>query len=367
MGMSERRPHRGLTALGVALLWATLGCAGYIAGWQIHQHHAQSALVGSERSLIRHRTSTGRGRPCTVSAPASGQLAGLLRIPALHLTAPVEEGTGGATLTAAVGHDPSSVWPGTAGTAVLLAHDVSYFVHLNALVPGDRVLYQTACATVTYTVTGSRVVNQGSPVPDSTRPTLVLDTCYPPNALFFTTRRLLVQAQEAATPIRLAGGRPSVGVPPGDQVSYTVPAPPQLVAQGLTLQQNEAPMGTMTLAGDPSRSWEQSPGPLALEAASLEAYFGGMKASAQSNTTWWSAIADPSVPPPPVLIGATITGHAAPLDVTIQSAHGVADAVVLHTVVTVSGGDAPGTYDETVTTSVEAGVVRLASWSMEPA
>ncbi len=37
----------------------------------------------------------------------------------------------------AVGHDPQSVWPGVDGAAVFLAHDVSYFVHLNELKAGD--------------------------------------------------------------------------------------------------------------------------------------------------------------------------------------------------------------------------------------
>lgn len=356
----------GLTAVGVALLWGALGCAGYVVGWQSHQRDARSVLVGSERSLIRHRATSAHPAPCTVSAPATGQLAGLLRIPALGLTAPVEEGTDDAELAVAVGHDPSSVWPGAVGTAVLLAHDVSYFVHLNELKPGDTVVYRTACDTVTYTVTGSQVVPQGSPVADSAGPTLVLDTCYPPNALFFTTERLLVRATETTGPAG-DGATGALGVPPSDQVAYRVPAAPALVAQGLTLQQNEAPMGTMTLAGAPSPTWEQSPGPLALEAAALEAYFGGLKATSQRNAGWWSSVADPGVLPPPALRGATITGHDSPLDVTIDSTHGVADEVALTTTVTVSGGEAPGTYAEAVTASVVGGVVRLAGWSMVPA
>lgn len=364
------RPRRGrrqvvLTVLGVAILWATMGCAGYVAGWEAHEHAAQSVLVGRERSLIHDREARSDAMPCVLSAPATGQLAGLLRIPALHLTAPVEEGTGEAELAVAVGHDPSSVWPGTAGSAVFLAHDVSYFVHLNALRPGDQVVYQTACNTVTYTVTGSQIVAQGTPVANSSGSTLVLDTCYPPNALFFTTQRLLVRAEEVSSPSR-GGAAQVLGMPPGDQISYNVPAPPDLVAQGLTLGQNEVPMGTMTLVGNPSLGWEQSPGPLALEAAALEAYFGGLKATSQSNSGWWTSIADPSVPPPPALIGAAITGDDSPLDVTIDAVRGVADQVVLTTTVTVAGGDAPGTYAETVTTSVEDGTVRLKSWSMVP-
>jgi sortase A len=325
--------------------------------------------VGRERAVTRHVAEHHGSTPCVVAAPQPGQLAGVLEIPALRLTAPVEEGTTDATLAVAVGHDGTSVWPGTAGTAVLLAHDVSYFVHLDQLQPGDKLVYRTACTTVAYTVTGQQVVQQGTPVPGSSSPTLVLDTCYPPNALFFTTQRLLVTATETSD--TAAGAAPAAGAgvtaPAQGQASYTVPAPPALVAQGLTLQQNEAPMGTMTLSGDTSPGWEQSPGPLALEAAALEAYFGGIDSAEQGQTAWWAAIAQPGVAPPVPLRGGEITGHTSPLDVTITSTGGSPSSVALTTTVTVSGGAAPGTYAESVTEPVQGSTVLIGGWSMTPA
>ena len=358
-----RRTRIPVTVLGVALVWGSLGFSGYALGWQSHQRQAQRVLVRSERAAMaaaRHGTT-----PCVVSAPRPGQLDGLLRIPALHLSAPVEEGTGDQELNVAVGHNRSSARPGTAGTSVFLAHDVSYFVHLDQLRPGDRVVYQSACNTVTYTVTGRRIVEQGTPVPVTATPTMVLDTCYPPNALFFTSKRLLVDATEDVG----AASRPAghdLRLPAADRVSYRVPAPAALVAQGLTLEQNEAPMGTMTLAGDTSPGWEQSPGPLALEAAALEAYFGGLHAAAQLQAAWWAAIAGPRSPPPPALLGARITGHDSPLDVEIDSTKGVVTQVVLTTTVTLSGGRAPGPYRETVVTPVQASTVRIGSWALTP-
>ena len=120
-----------------------------------------------------------------------------------------------------------------------------------------------------------------------------------------------------------------------------------LVAQGLTLQQNEAPMGTMQLV-NASIGFAQSPGPLALEAAALEAYFGGLHAGAQNEQAWWSAIA-PGVAMPPQLSGAAVVGHDSPLNVEIDSAGGTPTQVVLRTTVTLSGGAAPGEYAETAT------------------
>jgi hypothetical protein len=126
-------------------------------------------------------------------------------------------------------------------------------------------------------------------------------------------------------------------------------------------------MGTMTLSGQTSPAWEQSPGPLALEAAALEAYFGGLHAASQMRPDWWAAIASPAAPPPGPLLGASVTGHDSPLDVEIDSINEVVTQVVLRTTVTLSGGSSPGTYDETVTTPVEGSTVRIGSWSLTPA
>lgn len=378
----ERRTRRWtrsrrllVTGLGVALTWGALGALGYIGGWQLHTDRNGSRLVAAERSAERSAERGARAatpkRGCT-EQPTTGQLAGMLRIPALRLTAPVEEGAGDAELSVAVGHAPTSVWPGQSGTAVLLAHDVSYFVHLGQLRPGDRLVYSTPCGVASFAVQRQQVVPQGTAIPESSGPTLVLDTCYPPNALFFTTQRLLVWATPAGAPARTSGsdapGSPSA---PGWRqpagTSYVVPAPPALVAQGLTLARNEAPMGTMTLTGRPALQWVQSPGPMALEAAALEAYFGGLHAAQQDRTDWWSAIAVPSLTLPAALTGATVTGHDAPLDVEIDSSGGAPTQVVLRTTVTLSGGPAPGEYAEVVTAPVHGSTVTLGEWALTPA
>ena len=264
-------------------------------------------------------------------------------------------------LNVAVGHDPQSVWPGVAGASVFLAHDVSYFVHLNELKPGDVITYQTACNTVKFSVSAQQVVAAGSDVSGTTGPSLVLDTCFPPNALFFTSQRLLVRATEVSAATKGTSLRPGRALTAGaSSVNYAVPAPMALVAQGLTLQQNEAPMGTMQLV-NASIGFAQSPGPLALEAAALEAYFGGLHAGAQNEQAWWSAIA-PGVAMPPQLAGAAVVGHDSPLNVEIDSAGGTPTQVVLRTTVTLSGGAAPGEYAETATLPVHGTQVTIGSW-----
>ncbi len=361
-----------LTAAGVVLVWSALGALGYIGGWQLHVQRAAATLARAEHALSLRAQAASRGRStsstegCVVTATSTGQLAGILEIPAIHLSAPVEEGTTDAVLRVAVGHDPASVWPGRPGTAALLAHDVSYFVHLGTLGPGDVILYRTACSTTRFVVTRSQVVAQGSAIPNTPSPSLVLDTCYPSNALFFTPQRLVVWASEVSQRRAAWSGKPQALRPSlTGQTAYSLAAPAPLAAQGLTLQQNEAPMGTMTLSGQTSARWEQSPGPLALEGAALEAYFGGLRASAQGEQTWWRAIAAPNVSPPAPLIGARVSGHDAPLNVDIVSVRGVPTQVVLTTAVTLTGGSAPGAYAERVEVDVQANHVVLGGWTLE--
>src|SRR5580704_12909626 len=185
-----------ITALGVVLIWSAIGIGAYAVAWQAHARHAAQVLLKSEHAAMHRIAAKRHGAACLVSGQQPGQISGILDVPALHLTAPVEQGTDDRELNVAVGHDPQSVWPGVAGASVFLAHDVSYFVHLNELKPGDVITYQTACNTVKFQVSAKQVVPAGSAVSNTTGPSLVLDTCWPPNALFFTPDRLLVRATE---------------------------------------------------------------------------------------------------------------------------------------------------------------------------
>jgi hypothetical protein len=134
-----------------------------------------------------------------------------------------------------------------------------------------------------------------------------------------------------------------------------------LQAQGLGLQQNEAPMGTMNLV-NASVAFAQSPGPLSLEAAALQTYFGGLHAGAQRQTAWWAAMA-PRLPLPAQLAGAVVTGHDAPLDVEIDSSGGTPTQVVLRTSVTLAGGSDPGEHAMTVVLPVHGADVTIGSWT----
>ena len=356
----------GVTLVGVVLLFVAVFLGGFAVAHQEHQDHAQAVLIASEKAAMGKIARQSHGASCQVAGVQPGQLSGILTIPALNLHAPVEEGTDDQELNVAVGHDPQSVWPGVDGAAVFLAHDVSYFVHLNALKPGDTITYATACNTVTFKVSSHEVVPAGSAVANTSRPSLVLDTCWPPNALFFTPDRYLIRATEVGAATKGKSLHPGAQfIETVASTAYTTAAPPALRAQGLTLEQNEAPMGSMNLV-DASVGFAQSPAPLSLEAAALETYFGGLHAAAERQAVWWRAVA-PGVVMPPQLDGATVTGHDTPLNVEIDSAGGSPVRVVLTTTVTLAGGSAPGEHPMTVVLPVHKGVVTIGSWTFAPA
>ncbi len=351
----------GRIVLGVALLWGALGVLGYRLGWQQHAAHARTALL---RYAPSPQPLQGSAASCT-SQPATpgsdGVLAGLLSIPKLGVKAPVESGTTDQVLNDAVGHFDGTAWPGQHGTSVLLAHDVSYFGHLGSLQPGDQVSYQSGCTTYTFTVTGHQVVKNGAPIPSVPGTAVVLDTCWPTDALWYTPDRYLVEGVQSQVSV----GNPSAGTThPDFPTTYAGTASPALQATGLTLETNEEPMGSMSFQGQPSSEWSQSPAPLALEAAALADYFGAYHAATSKNPAWWSSVA-PGVPMPAPLAGARPgLSSASSLDVTITAAGSQPTAVLLHTVLPLYGGSSPGTYAVDVTEAVHGTTVSITKWEL---
>lgn len=229
-----------------------------------------------------------------------------------------------------------------------------------SLDPGALLAYETPCTTYDFTVTGHKVVAAGSAVYNTPGPSLVLVTCWPTDALWFTPDRLLVTATETRVV-------PTTGSAPAAGAGYSPPrvaAPVALVAEGLTLATNDIPMGTMTLAGSPDPAFVQSPGPLDVEQSALEAFIGGAKALAGGERGWWDALA-PGVAEPEGLVGAQLGGYSGGLDVTITVAGGDPQAVELTSEVTVSGGRAPGSYALRVAEVVHDGSLRIASWHLD--
>lgn len=294
--------------------------------------------------------------------PASGPQ-GLLEFPELDVVAPVEQGSGDAVLDVAVGHDPSSVWPGSKGTAVFLSHDVTYFVNIGHLKKNDIVRYDSPCASYVYKVTASKIVVAGTTIYNSAASTIDLVTCYPSNALFYTNQRLVVSlalskasANATARPLTF----PDHDVPTISARQPAVPVPPQLAAQGLTLASNYAPMGTLTILGTPNSRYVQSPAALLAQDAALVAYFGGAKALAEGHLDWWKRFA-PHATPPGALIGHTISGYTSAMNVYIQASNASIHGVIIRDGIRAGGAS----YSMQINMAVSAqNVLTITSWTL---
>ncbi|MHB1510693.1 MAG: class D sortase [Acidimicrobiales bacterium] len=227
-------------------------------------------------------------------APARSA-AGLVRIPALSLTAPVLEGLGDGVLAVAAGHDPSSPWPGGLGESVLESHDVSYFSQIDKLRVGASVVWIDHCTELTFRVVGHEIASPGDLLnPPRGGRGLALITCYPTNALFYTPDRyVLLTSLVSKTKAATTPGPVHVVTP-----HLSVPAPRALVAQGLGLANSGVLVGYMHVTGAPSPGYLQGPASLDLEALALESYIGAEKAVAQHDTKWWKALAVPGLAMP---------------------------------------------------------------------
>lgn len=289
----QARPHHyrirwGRTARAAGWLLVVVGALMmiripffYLRSWWVGSHLANTALSSTSKRA--------NGGQHFTAWPTSVQ--SVLEIPKLGLAAPVLEGTLDPQLNVAVGHLPSSVSPGEAGTSILAAHNATWFRHINRLKPGNLITVVERHHTLTFQVTRSAVVHVGTPVYNSTNPSIVLEACYPLNVLYLTPYRYLVWANLVSSK-RMTQGQPVV--PPNTQ--YTpVGIPSAVAAQGLTLATNPMPMGTLTIDGRPSPAWRQSNAPLNAADATTTLYFAMLHIAEANNPTWWQEIA-PNIP-----------------------------------------------------------------------
>ncbi len=325
---------RALMLMGFIIFAAAAAAIAYPLWWNHRSETTGNSLL-REHLLMRHQTSD--ASRCTPSLPSrysrSMHLDGILEIPSLGVRAPVLQGLSGSVLNVAAGHDSNSPWPGGPGESIIEAHDVSYFARISALKRGARVIWVDACTEQTFRVVATEISAPHAeifPPPDGRG--LALITCYPTNALFWTPDRFIVEA-EMVSAGRLTTPQPrlTVLIP-----HLRVPAPPALVAEGLTLQSNVILLGHLSTTGHPSAAFLGGPASLDAEKAALESYFGAEKAIATGNSAWWHDLAVAGLAMPsawsmndPVNVTLTVAGNSV-RSVTLRSAAFTMRLVVRH-------------------------------------
>lgn len=354
--------RRLLTAAAVVAILAGVAIGAHIGWFYLRSDTVGHALVQRERRDIANAGNHPSVASCSGFSDTATGPQGLVEARTIGLSAPVVAGTGDDQLDVAVGHLTGSSWPGGGGTTVLAAHDVSWFSQIDQLHGGSTVEFVTPCTTYRYRVTGHRIVQTGSPVYSSPdRSVLVLETCYPLNALWLTSQRYLVTAQLVSS-VELGQKTTVRAIPPAP----TVPAPAALEAQGLGLSTNDAPLGTLQLVGPADRSWQQSPGPLDDQTAALADYFAGIRSAEQGQLAWWTQLATAAPADAVPLSGATISENLQSVQPTLWIRGDQMLGAQIAATVKVSGGSEPGDYHLDVTETVHDGTLIITQWQMTP-
>ncbi len=136
--------------------------------------------------------------PARRHASARNGLVGRLSIPRLRVSAIVREGTGEDTLGLAVGHIPSTAFPGEPGNVGVAGHRDTLFRGLRGIRENDLIRFETLGGDYVYRVESTEVVKprdvgvlKAGPYSE-----LTLVTCYPFNFVGSAPDRFIVKARE---------------------------------------------------------------------------------------------------------------------------------------------------------------------------
>ncbi len=353
--------------VALMMIGAAAGIGFHIAYFYYRSNHVGSELINQENLKIAQAQKYGPNQPISCTPPPENdnapQPAGIISISSIGLReAPVVNGTTDAELNVAIGHLPSTVWPGQPGTSILSAHDVTWFSHIPSLNAGDQIIYETPCDTYFFNVTSHEIVSAGTQLPSTPYSSLVLDTCWPINALFLTNHRYLVFAKLASA---VPNGMPVTGALRPKSV-LQVPASPSLsAAAAFKFPYLPFSLGTLTITGNVSTSWSQSTAPTDAEVAAVTLFADGIYSGVHSNQQWWSSIAPKvtfnSASP---LYGASKVTYLDSVNPTINVNGSTVVSFAISTVVYVSGSSASGKYSIEMTATAHNDILTITGFDM---
>lgn len=352
-----------ITLLGLSLIAISLIAIAYPLYFNQHLSDAKAKLLKKHNSVsvitppLINSTSyvpspsvlTQLPAPTSLSCSSSSAQTPSIVIPSLSLVAPVEEGLSSSVLDVAVGHLTSSPWPlKGVGYSIFAAHDVSYFAHIDQLNVGDKILYTTNCTTVTYVVTKHFVSSPNSPIDVANGESgVVLDTCYPTNALWYTNQRYIVVAKYQGTSYDVNGKLVSYSSIPPMNLSVNIPT--SIPVSSLSLANNSQEMGTLSFTGSPSLSYQESINPMEAEGVALENYFAILNILKENSPLTWSELTN--LPYPSDLVSTPYS--TSPLEVSEDVVGNDLKSVTLKTQI--------GTHRVSITQSVVANMLSISS------
>lgn len=137
-----------------------------------------------------------RAKLYQASLGLSAEALAVLRIPKLHVEAPVLEGTDALTLNRGVGRIAGTSRPGEGGNVGIAGHRDGFFRLLKDINAGDVIELVTKLGTDTYAVDRTWITSPAdvSVLRPRKNPTLTLVTCYPFYSVGPAPKRYIVEA-----------------------------------------------------------------------------------------------------------------------------------------------------------------------------
>jgi sortase A len=175
-------------------------------------HREQSRLSGQLKTLDRLSAADERALARTQGhflallasreqrRVGTGHALGRIRLPTLHRSYVMVQGTDSGSLHKGPGHYPATPLPGEPGTVAVAGHRTTYlapFRNIDQLRPGDPVVLQMPYGRFTYRVEDTRIVEPTAlwVTKNVGYPRLVLSACHP---LYSASHRIVVFARLTA-------------------------------------------------------------------------------------------------------------------------------------------------------------------------
>ena len=154
-----------------------------------------------DRALKKEQTAPPRQQGEPPHEIALDAVVGRIEIPRLNVRAIVREGDDAAILRHAVGHIPSSAFPGELGNVALAAHRDTFFRALRNIRKNDRILVSTLNGDYEYVVQSTKIVapTDVGVLKASAEHELTLVTCYPFYYVGSAPQRFIVHATQVAS------------------------------------------------------------------------------------------------------------------------------------------------------------------------
>lgn len=154
-----------------------------------------AAKLNRDRFQTNAPATSGRG---SVPGLPMGSLVGRMEIPRIGISVMVLEGDGDDVLRKAVGHVPTTAFPGGTGNVVIAGHRDTFFRALRKIRKDDEIIFTTTQGIYNYQVGSIEKVGPQDVqvLKASLHPTLTLVTCYPFDYIGLAPERFVVQAWE---------------------------------------------------------------------------------------------------------------------------------------------------------------------------